>query len=69
MDLISATKTKIYSVAAVHGRLLIKERLLKLQVSVKDSMCCLCNGPTTKTNVHLFVECTWITATRYGVNQ
>lgn len=44
---------------AIHGRLLTRERLLKLQILVENVYCCLCDAHVMETNIHLFGECDW----------
>nr|XP_016463101.1 PREDICTED: uncharacterized protein LOC107786164 [Nicotiana tabacum] len=44
---------------AIHGRLLTRERLLKLQIPVENMYCCLCDAQVMETNTHLFGECDW----------
>lgn len=46
------------------GRLLTKERLLKIHVHVETVYCCLYEAQAIETNYHLFVECHWLKIVR-----
>ncbi|XP_049372581.1 uncharacterized protein LOC125837524 [Solanum verrucosum] len=54
---------------AVEDRLLTKERLMKMNISVKEVNCCLCDAQKLETVKHLFSECPWITEVNRGFEQ
>ncbi|WMV51210.1 hypothetical protein MTR67_044595 [Solanum verrucosum] len=45
---------------AVQGRLLTKERMLRLNIPVDNEICCLCHSQVMETQLHLFAHCTWL---------
>nr|XP_009762032.1 PREDICTED: uncharacterized protein LOC104214107 [Nicotiana sylvestris] len=52
---------------AAHGRLLTKDRLLKLHVPIQDIECCLCNDMVAETQDHMFQDCRWTTELRAAI--
>lgn len=58
-----ATTELIYRVImwlASQNRLLTKDRLLKLNIPVEESECCLCAHQVPEYPTHLFMEFSWI---------
>lgn len=53
----------------VLGRLLTKERMIKLNLKVEDPCCCLCDTQSLETSSHLFAECSWVANVRREVMQ
>ncbi|XP_075084696.1 uncharacterized protein LOC142167954 [Nicotiana tabacum] len=53
----------------VYGRLLAKERLLRLHIPLENPNCCLCDHRVMETSTHLFVDCNWITTLRVELIQ
>ncbi|XP_060200822.1 uncharacterized protein LOC132629103 [Lycium barbarum] len=47
---------------ANQNRILTKDRLLRLNITVEDEHCCLCNTQALETAHHLFVDCSWTQA-------
>ncbi|KAK4713426.1 hypothetical protein R3W88_019333 [Solanum pinnatisectum] len=45
---------------AMQDRLLIKERLKRLNIPVEDDTCCLCEKSVEETHIHMFSTCEWI---------
>lgn len=41
------------------NRLLTKERMIRMYISVEDATCCLCDDQKEKSPQHLFFECGW----------
>ncbi|KAH0726362.1 hypothetical protein KY290_004030 [Solanum tuberosum] len=54
---------------ASQNRLLTKDRLLKLNIPVEESECCLCAHQVPENPMHLFVECSWINVVRTWIEQ
>lgn len=54
---------------AMQGRLLLKERLIKLHVRVTDANWCLCDDNTKESHQHLFVDCNWAKTIRDSLFQ
>ncbi|XP_049360745.1 uncharacterized protein LOC125825449 [Solanum verrucosum] len=52
---------------ANQNRLLTKSRMMRLNIHVEDTKCCLCLAGVVETPQHLFSECEWITAVRHGL--
>uniref|UniRef100_A0A0V0GZU8 Putative ovule protein n=1 Tax=Solanum chacoense TaxID=4108 RepID=A0A0V0GZU8_SOLCH len=42
---------------AVQSKLLTKDRLLRLNIDVEDSSCCMCQDSVMETSKHVFVDC------------
>lgn len=53
----SQPKHRFFLWLGLQRRLLTKERLLKLQVYVKNINCCLCVDQVNETHQHLFMDC------------
>lgn len=49
---------------ACQRRLLTRERLLKMSISVENGNCCLCDESVLETHHHLFTKCWWITGVK-----
>ncbi|KAH0695980.1 hypothetical protein KY289_013462 [Solanum tuberosum] len=54
---------------AVQDRLLTKESLLKMNISVEEANCCLCDAQKLETARHLFSECPWFIEVKRNVEQ
>ncbi|KAH0675380.1 hypothetical protein KY285_023181 [Solanum tuberosum] len=53
----------------VQDRLLTKERMLKMNISVEEANCCLCDAQKLETAKHLFSECPWFTEVKRNVER
>ncbi|KAK4730417.1 hypothetical protein R3W88_023405 [Solanum pinnatisectum] len=52
---------------AIQGRLLTKERMLRLNNPVDNEICCLCQNQVMETQLHLFAHYTWLGQMKAGI--
>lgn len=48
----------------MQGRMLTKDRMIRLHTNVTDTTCCLCENHAQEIARHLFAECSWIKEVR-----